>query len=46
MDENDIYVRLGEIFHNVFDDDSIRVTSQLSAKDVDGWDSIPHWARR
>jgi acyl carrier protein len=42
MDEAQIYARLGEIFENVFDDDSITVSPELSAKDVDGWDSLTH----
>jgi len=42
MDEPQIYGRLTEIFHEVFDEDSIKVTPQLSAKDVDGWDSLTH----
>lgn len=42
MDEADIYTRLTEIIQDVFDDDSITVTPALSAKDVDGWDSLTH----
>jgi acyl carrier protein len=42
MDEPQIYARLTEIFQDVFDEDSIAVTSELSAKDVDGWDSLTH----
>jgi acyl carrier protein len=42
MDEPQIYARLTEIFEDVFDDDSIHVTPELSAKDVDGWDSVTH----
>ena len=42
MDEPDIFARLTEIFEEVFDDDSIVVTPALSAKDVDGWDSLTH----
>ena len=42
MDESDIFARLTEIFEDVFDDDSIVVTPALSAKDVDGWDSLTH----
>ncbi len=42
MDEPLIYARLTEIFQDVFDEDSIQVTPELSAKDVDGWDSITH----
>lgn len=42
MDESQVYTRLSDIFHDVFDDDSIQVTPQLTAKDVDGWDSLTH----
>lgn len=40
--ENPIYARLSQIFQDVLDDDSIQVTPELSAKDVDGWDSLTH----
>ena len=42
MEEAQIYARLTEVFHDVFDDDSIVVTPGLSASDVDGWDSLTH----
>jgi acyl carrier protein len=42
MDDVAIYARLTEIFHDVFDEDSIQVTPALSAADVDGWDSLTH----
>jgi acyl carrier protein len=42
MDEPQIYARLGKIFQDVFDEDAITVTPELSAKDVDGWDSVTH----
>jgi acyl carrier protein len=42
LEESQIYARLTKNFHDVFDDDSINVTPQLSAKDVDGWDSLTH----
>lgn len=42
MNETDIYSRLTEILRDVFDDDSIEVRPDLSAKDVDGWDSLTH----
>jgi acyl carrier protein len=42
MDEPQIYGRLTQIFAEVFDEDSIRVTAELSAKDVEGWDSLTH----
>ena len=42
MDESDIYARLTEIIQDFFDDHSISATPALSAKDVDGWDSLTH----
>jgi acyl carrier protein len=42
LDTPQIYARLHEVFRDVFDEDSIEVTPQLSAKDVDGWDSLTH----
>jgi acyl carrier protein len=42
MDEPQIYAGLTKVFEDVFDDDSIIVTPELSAKDVDGWDSLTH----
>jgi acyl carrier protein len=42
MDEPQIYARLAEVFKDVFDEDSIAVTPELSAKEVDGWDSLTH----
>ena len=42
MDEPQIYARLAELFEDVFDEDSIKLTPDLSAKDVDGWDSLTH----
>lgn len=42
MDEPQIYAELTTVFQDVFDDDSLEVTPDLSAKDVDGWDSLTH----
>jgi acyl carrier protein len=42
MDEAGIYAKLTTVFYDVFDDGSIDVTSGLSARDVDGWDSLTH----
>lgn len=41
MDEAQTYARLTGIFKDIFDDE-ITVTPELSAKDVDGWDSLTH----
>jgi acyl carrier protein len=42
LDKTHIYAQLAILFHDVFDDDSITLTPDLSAKDVDGWDSLSH----
>jgi len=42
MDDAGIYTRLSTIFGDVFDEDEIEVTPNLSAKDVAGWDSLTH----
>jgi len=33
---------LNAIFCQVFDDDDIRITPEMTANDVDGWDSLSH----
>lgn len=33
---------LVEIFHDVFDDDNLVVHRDLTAKQVEGWDSLTH----
>jgi len=42
VDNNVLYRKLAEIFHEVFDDDEIVLGPQLTAHDVDGWDSLKH----
>jgi acyl carrier protein len=42
MQDTEIYSRLTDVFHDVFDDDTITVTPELTAKEVDGWDSMTH----
>ncbi|GAW67874.1 acyl carrier protein [Geoanaerobacter pelophilus] len=34
--------QLNEIFCEVFDDDDIRISEEMTANDVDGWDSLSH----
>jgi acyl carrier protein len=34
--------RLNQIFCEVFDDDDIKITSETTANDIDGWDSLSH----
>lgn len=42
MDEPEIYARLATIFENVFDEETIQLSPELSANDVEGWDSLTH----
>lgn len=42
MTHDEIYSRLTPIFHEVFDNDNIALTPELSANDVDEWDSLSH----
>jgi acyl carrier protein len=42
MNESNIYDQLTEIIRDFFDDESIIATPALTAKDVDGWDSLTH----
>lgn len=42
MSTDAIYAKLTDIFHDVFDDESIVVTPQLTADNVDEWDSLAH----
>jgi acyl carrier protein len=42
MEEAQIYERLSGIFTDVFGDDTLKLTPQLTADDVDEWDSLTH----
>ncbi|MBW4056405.1 MAG: acyl carrier protein [Proteobacteria bacterium] len=33
---------LNDIFMMVFDDDTIQITPEMTANDIDGWDSLSH----
>jgi acyl carrier protein len=40
--EDPIVTRLTSIFREVFDDDDLVLKPELTANDVDGWDSLTH----
>ncbi|MDD4914737.1 MAG: acyl carrier protein [Methylococcales bacterium] len=40
MSVSQIYESLTEIFQTVFDDDSLAATPELTAGDIDEWDSL------
>ncbi len=40
--EDPILTRLTGIFREVFDDDDLVLNPQLTANEIDGWDSLAH----
>ena len=42
MDSSHTYRKLTEIFREVFDDDTLVLTPNTTAADVNGWDSVAH----
>ena len=42
MSKEEIYKALDEVFEEVFDDDSIHVTPETTANDIEDWDSLEH----
>lgn len=42
FDRDTVTSRLAEVFHQVFDDDSIKLWDGMTAKDLDEWDSLTH----
>jgi acyl carrier protein len=42
MSTDAYYLKLTQIFRDLFDDDSLIVTPELTARDVSEWDSLNH----
>lgn len=42
MSREEILEKVNDIFHDVFDDDSIVVLEETTADDVEDWDSLMH----
>lgn len=40
--EQEIYTELNDVFRDVFDDDTICVTADTTAADIEDWDSLEH----
>lgn len=42
MSQTEIYEKLTDVFRDVFDDEDLTPTAQMSADDVEEWDSLSH----
>ena len=42
MDSKEILNQVQDIFHDILDNESIVLTSETTAHDVDDWDSLTH----
>ena len=42
MQQQEIYTQLTSIFHDLFDDDTLVLTPELTAGEVPEWDSFNH----
>lgn len=42
MDQREVFDRLNRVFRDVSDDETIRVTPNTTADDIDDWDSLEH----
>lgn len=42
MNRTEIFEKLTEVFHDVFDDDTIELSDTTTASDIEDWDSLTH----
>ncbi len=42
MTREEIFEKLNEVFRDVFDDETITVTDETTANDIEDWDSLEH----
>ena len=42
MESDAVYAKLTDIFHDVFDDNGIVLSPEMTAEDVPEWDSLSH----
>ena len=42
MDRADIYEKLTRVFRDVLDDDVLEITPEMTANDVEDWNSLSH----
>jgi len=42
IEKDEIVRRLTSVFRDVFDDETIQLSEEMTAKDIDTWDSLMH----
>lgn len=42
MEENSVNMKLEKIFRNVFDNETIQIKREMTANDLDEWNSLNH----
>ena len=42
MDPATVKTRLNKVFQDIFDDPGLQVSEDMTANDVEGWDSLTH----
>lgn len=42
MTREEAYVRVNKVFRDIFDDETITVTDETTAADIEDWDSLEH----
>lgn len=42
MTREEAYIKLNEVFRDVFDDETIEVNDATTANDIEDWDSLEH----
>ncbi len=42
MDDKEIYAKLTPVFQDMFDDEALVLRPEMTADDVEGWDSLSH----
>jgi acyl carrier protein len=40
MNDQEVWLRITEVFRDVFDDERLVIASRTTARDVDGWNSL------
>ena len=42
MKRTEIYERLTNVFRDVFDDETLKISDETTANDIEDWDSLSH----